>query len=237
MLGKLENLRKLLKQGHAPRDLVAQGYPQTSVYKAARQLRRGRKWRASGKRGPGGKGQGGPRLCELVSCLGQEDESLRSETEARAAAIAARRSGRERQEVELDTRGEGLFNRALAAYEAGTIDSTALVLLAWGGNTLKQIERNEKVLEHLERSSLSRADEARAATIAEERARGGRELAELKARGRRLFNDAIRAHRSGAIDNYALVHITSRRNTLAEIKEGENLLGELQRLSRNVPDG
>jgi hypothetical protein len=223
MIGKLENLRTLLKQGHAPRDLVAEGYPRASVYKAARQLRRGGKRRASGKGDRGG-GQARVRRYEVLSCMEPEDESMRSEIEARGALIAERRAGKQPQELELRARGEALLNKALAAHSIGGIDSSALLFLASGGNTLPEIERKEKLLGHLESWSIARAEEARDAASTAERERGRREAEELERRGERLFRHAIWAFEAGRIDSYTLVYITSHRDTLAEVEEGEKLL-------------
>ena len=40
MMGKLEDLRRKLKKGHTASELVADGYPKSSVYLALRQIKR-----------------------------------------------------------------------------------------------------------------------------------------------------------------------------------------------------
>jgi hypothetical protein len=171
MSGKLENLRQLLMQGYTPRDLVIQGYPKSSVHKAADQVRR----RGSSRVSHIGAQADGIFLVLEPSVLQSEPSEPQGTTEHQAELdeLACRRT--------------------------------------------RQIE-NEDEWRRTER------EESHKAVMAEDRARRERDK---RLRARRLFNDALKAHREGKIDNYQLIALTSHRETKDDIESGENCLRAL----------
>ena len=253
MSGKLENLRRLLTQGHTPRDLVAQGYPKTSVYKAAHQLRRRSSLRASGigaqaegvfvkdrsyilevepssRIEPPAEAQLKVKLDEVIRRIEQEYERLRIERKAReAATIAEERARREREQKELNARRRRFFEKALEAHKAGKIENYQLVVLTSGLDTLEDIESAENALRQLVTDTSIRLQrEARQAAIAEEQAKREQarreQVQKVENAGARLFKNAIAVHKAGKIDFHQLLVLTRGRRTLEDIERGKKVL-------------
>ena len=251
MSGKLENLRRLLSEGYTPSELVAQGHPKSSVYKAAHQLRR-RGSRASYTRfqaedipveyspypaevelssAIGARAINEPtvRRKDIVSRIDQQYERLRIERierEAREAAIAEEQARREQEKI---SRSRRLFNEALAAHKAGKINNYQLIALTSGLETIDDIESGENLLRGLlANASIRLQREASQAAIAEEQAKreqARREQVQKVENARaRLFKNAIAAHKAGKIDFHQLLVLTRGRHTLEDIERGENAL-------------
>ena len=173
MSGKLENLRRLLRQGYTPTDLVAQGYPKTSVYKAANQLRRGGRVRPSGIRAraegtlvddrsyivgvepslgiePQAATELKAKLDEVIwwiKQIKQECERLRIEMEAaRRASVAEEQARREQEKALYNARRRRLFNKLIEAQEAGRIDTYQFTAIFSGLDTLEDIRSSENAL-------------------------------------------------------------------------------------------
>ena len=246
MSGKLENLRRLLSEGYTPSELVAQGHPKSSVYKAAHQLRR-RGSRPSYARvqaedvpveyspyptevelssAIGARAINEPtvRRKDIVSRIDQQYERLRIERierEAREAAIAEEQARREQEKI---SRSRRLFNEALAAHKAGKINNYQLIALTSGRETIDDIESGENLLRGLLASASIRLQrEASQAAIAEEQAKREQVQKVENARAR-LFKNAIAAHKAGNIDFHQLLVLTRGRHTLEDIERGENAL-------------
>ena len=246
MSGKLENLRRLLSEGYTPSELVAQGHPKSSVYKAAHQLRR-RGSRASYARfqaedipveyspypaevelssAIGARAINEPtvRRKDIVSRIDQQYERLRIERierEAREAAIAEEQARREQEKI---SRSRRLFNEALAAHKAGKINNYQLIALTSGRETIDDIESGENLLRGLlANASIRLQREASQAAIAEEQAKREQVQKVENARAR-LFKNAIAAHKAGNIDFHQLLVLTRGRHTLEDIERGENAL-------------
>jgi len=251
MSGKLENLRRLLSEGYTPSELVAQGYPKSSVYKAAHQLRRhgSRASRArvqaediSVEYNPypmevelspaiGARAINEPivRRKDVISRIDQEYERLRIERierEAREAAIAEEQARREQEKI---SRARRLFNEALEAHKADKINNYQLIALTSGLDTMDDIESSENLLRGLVADASIRLQrEAREAAIAEEQAKieqARREQVQKVENARhRLFKNAIAAHRAGKIDFHQLLIIIRDRHTIEDIERGEKVL-------------
>ena len=157
-------------QGYAPRVLVAQGYPKSSVYKAANQVRR---------RGSPPDSHIGAQADGILFVL--KPSVLQSEP----------------------SEAQGMIERQ------AEVDQLAC--------PTRQIENED------EWRSADR-EESGKAVMTEERARRERDK---RSRARRLFNDALKAHSEGKIDNYQLIVLTSGRENIDDIESGENLLRAL----------
>ena len=170
MSGKLENLRRLLRQGYTPAELVAQGYPKTSVYKAAAQLGR----RCSPRVSHTAEYAGGvlaydrPYVLEVAPSKAQLTTELESKTdeliwltkqtkkecemsriegeEARKTATAERQVQREQEKI---SRARRLRADALQAHRAGKINNFQLIALTSGRETMDDIESGENCLRSL----------------------------------------------------------------------------------------
>jgi hypothetical protein len=193
MSGKLENLRQLLLEGYTPRDLVIQGYPKSSVYKAADQVRRGDSSRVSpiGAQVDGlpfgqkpyilqfepGEAQTTTELeakldesTSWTSQIKEEYERARIEREeSHKAAIAEEQARREQERI---SRARRLVNDAHEAYRVGKISKYQLTVLTSSRKTMDDIESGKNTLRGLVADASIRLQrEALQAAAAEEQAK------------------------------------------------------------------
>lgn len=250
MAGKLENLRRLLRQGYTPRDLVAQGYPKSSVYKAVDQVRRRGSSRVFhiGAQAEGilvdekpyilpfqpreaqGTTELEAKLDELTwrtRQIEKEYERYRTEREeSHEAAIAEEQARREREKI---SRARRLFNEALEAHRAGKINNYQLITLTSHRETMDDVESGENLLKGLlADASIRLQREALQTAIAEEQAKAEqarREQTQKVENARaRLFRNAIAAHKAGKIDFQQLLVVTTGRHTPEDVESGEKVL-------------
>jgi hypothetical protein len=170
MSGKLESLRQLLMQGYTPRDLVTQGYPKSSVYKAADQVRRRGSSRVSriGAQVDRVLVDQNPyivqfepseaqstteleaKLDELTWWTGQiKEEYERGRIEREESQKAAIAEEQERREQERISRARRLFNEAREAHRTGKISNYQLIALTSARETMEDVESGEKALKLL----------------------------------------------------------------------------------------
>ena len=107
-------------------------------------------------------------------------------------------------------------------YPAEVELSSAIGARAINEPTVRRKDVISQIDQQYERLRIERIErEAREAAIAEEQAR--REQEKIS-RSRRLFNEALAAHKAGKINNYQLITLTSGLETIDDIESGENLL-------------